>query len=256
MAGANIEVLTYGFSFNSDQGSFGMSTNSLVTAGDQTIVVDTGPSSRRVWLHKALESKGLAPEDVDIVILTHMHWDHCQNTDLFRNARILVHPTEMDYARNPNRSDMACAQYLADMVDKMKLELVSEGDTIIEGVSIVETPGHTKGHISVAVSAGNEKVLIAGDALPDSGSINRGLPTNVFWDVEDARSSMEKMVASAKVFYPGHDRPFRLEGEHIEYLEGPHSLEITNSTEGLGTTALSFTVIDARPVNINMVQKG
>jgi len=256
MPGANIDVLTYGFSFNSDQGSFGMSTNSLVTVGDRTIVVDTGPSSRRVWLHKALESKGLAPEDVDIVILTHMHWDHCQNTDLFRNARILVHPTEMDYARNPNRADMACAQYLADMVDKMKLELVSEGDTIIEGVSIVETPGHTKGHISVAVSAGNERVLIAGDALPDSGSVKRGLPTNVFWDVEDARSSVEKMVASAKVFYPGHDRPFRLEGDKIEYLEGPHSLEITNSTEGLGTTALSFTVIDARPVNINMVQKG
>ena len=57
MPGANIDVLTYGFSFNSDQGSFGMSTNSLVTVGDQTIVVDTGPSSRRVWLHKALPRK-------------------------------------------------------------------------------------------------------------------------------------------------------------------------------------------------------
>ncbi len=118
---ADIEVLTYGFSFNSDQGSFGMSTNSLVTVDGQTILVDTGPSSRRAWLYRALESKNLAPEDVDIVVLTHMHWDHCQNTDLFRNARILVHPTEMDYARNPNRADMAVAQYMADMVDKMKL---------------------------------------------------------------------------------------------------------------------------------------
>jgi N-acyl homoserine lactone hydrolase len=35
-----------------------------------------------------LESKGLTPDDVDVVILTHMHWDHCQNTDLFRNSRI------------------------------------------------------------------------------------------------------------------------------------------------------------------------
>ena len=256
MADANIEVLTYGFSFNSDQGSFGMSTNSLVTVGNQTIVIDTGPSSRRAWLHRALESKGLAPEDVDIVILTHMHWDHCQNTDMFRNSRILVHPTEMDYARNPNRSDFACAQYMADMVDKMKLELVSEGDKVIDGVTIVETPGHTKGHISVSVSSGNETVLIAGDALPDSGTIKRGLPTNVFWDVEDARSSVEKMVASSRVFYPGHDRPFKLEGDKIEYLHGPHNIEVINSTEGLGTTSLTFTVLDARPVNINMVQKG
>ena len=252
---AGIEILTYGFSFNSDQGSFGMSTNALVTVGNQTILVDTGPSSRRAWLYRALESKNLAPDDVDVVILTHMHWDHCQNTDMFRNARILVHPTEMDYARNPNRMDFAVAQYMADMVDKMKLELVSEGDTVVDGVSIVETPGHTKGHISVAVSDGNETVLIAGDALPDSGTIVRGLPTNVFWDVEDARTSVEKMLSSSRVFYPGHDRPFRLDGDQISYLEGPFNIEVTNSTEGLGETSLTFKVLSARPVNINTIQK-
>ena len=253
---ADIEVLTYGFSFNSDQGSFGMSTNSLVTVGNQTILIDTGPSSRRAWLHRALESKNLAPEDVDIVILTHMHWDHCQNTDLFRNARILVHPTEMDYARNPNRADFAVAQYMADMVDKMKLELVSEGDRVVEGVTIMETPGHSKGHISVAIGGGSETVLIAGDALPDSGTVIRGLPTNIFWDVEDAKASVEKMLASSRVFYPGHDRPFRLDGDKISYLEGPFNLEVINSTEGLGETSLTFKVLGTRPVNINTVQKG
>ena len=252
---ANIEVLTYGFSFNSDQGSFGMSTNSLVTVGNQTILVDTGPSSRRAWLFRALESKNLTPDDIDVVILTHMHWDHCQNTDMFRNARVLVHPTELDYARNPNRADFAVAQYMADMVDKMKVELVSEGDRITEGISIVETPGHTIGHISVAVSAGGENVLIAGDALPDSGTVARGLPTNVFYDVEDARSSVEKMLASSKIFYPGHDRPFRLEGDQISYLEGPFNIEVINSTEGLGETSLTFKVLATRPVNINTVQK-
>ena len=252
---ADIEVLTYGFSFNSDQGPLGLSTNTLVTVGNQTIVVDTGPSSRRKWLHEALEQKNLAPEDIDVVILTHMHWDHCQNTDLFRNARILVHPTEMDYARNPNRADHASAQYMADMVDKMKLELVSEGDKVIEGISIVETPGHTKGHISVSVSDANETVLIAGDALPDGGTVARGLPTNVFWDVEDARTSVEKMVSAARVFYPGHDRPFQLDGGQISYLEGPFSIEVTNSTEGLGETSLTFRVLATRPANINTVQK-
>ena len=252
---AKIEVLTYGFSFGSDQGSFGLATNALLTVGNQTIVVDTGPSSRRSWLYDALESKNLVPEDINVVILTHMHWDHCQNTDMFRNARILVHPAELDYARNPNRSDFAVAQYMADMVDKMKVELVSEGDRVVEGISIVETPGHTISHISVAVSAGGENVLIAGDALPDSGSVARGLPTNVFYDVEDARTSVEKMVASAQIFYPGHDRPFRLDKDQISYLEGPFNIEVTNSTEGLGETPLTFRVLAARPVNINIVQK-
>ena len=253
---ADIEVLTYGFSFSTDQGPFGFSTNSLVTAGGRTILVDTGPSARRSWLVQALQSKGLDPDDVDIVVLTHMHWDHCQNTDLFRNARILVHPTELDYARNPNRADFAVAQYMADMVDKMKVEPISQGDTVVEGITVMETPGHTKGHISVAVGEGSDTVLLTGDALPDSGSIIRGLPTNIFWDVEDARSSVQRMVSTSRVFYPGHDRPFRLEGGRIDYLHGPANLEVTNSTEGLGSTSLTFTVNAARPVNINPVQKG
>ena len=70
------------------------------------------------WPYRALESKNLTPDDIDVVILTHMHWDHCQNTDMFRNANVLVYPTELDYARNPNRADFAVAQYMADMVDK------------------------------------------------------------------------------------------------------------------------------------------
>ena len=253
---ANVEVLTYGFSFGSDQGAFGLATNSLVTVGNQTIVVDTGPASRRGWLHTALEEKSLAPEDIDVVILTHMHWDHCQNTDLFRNARILVHPVELDYARNPNRADFNMAQYMAEMVDKMKVELVSDGDRVVEGVTIIDTPGHTKGSISVLVTGAGETVLLTGDALPDSSAIGRGLPANVFWDVEDARASMEKMVGSSRIFYPGHDRPFRLTGDQIDYLYGPASIEVSNSTEGLGTTSLTFTVSATRPTNIDTVQKG
>jgi glyoxylase-like metal-dependent hydrolase (beta-lactamase superfamily II) len=126
----------------------------------------------------------------------------------------------------------------------------------VEGVSIIETPGHTKGHISVVVDEGDEKTLIAGDAMPDSGTVKRGLPYNIFWDVEDARESVEKMVDASQVFYPGHDRSFRLEGSEINYLYGPANIEIINSTEGLGTTSLTYTVHAARPVNIDTVQKG
>ena len=252
----SLEVLTYGFALTSDQGAFGYSTNSLLTVGNQNILVDTGPSSRRTVLYKALASNNLTPDDIDIVILTHMHWDHCQNTDLFRNARILLNPTEMDYARNPNRHDHTVARYMADMIDKMKVELVSEGDTVVEGVSIIDTPGHTKGHISVLVSLGEEKILLAGDAMPDSGTVSRGLPYNIFWDVEDARESVEKMVHTSRVFYPGHDRPFRLEDERINYLHGPGNIEVFNSTEGGGAASLTFTVNAVRPVNIDTVQKG
>ena len=138
----------------------------------------------------------------------------------------------------------------------MKLEPVSDGDQIADGVSIIDTPGHTKGHISVLVEVEGEKVLVAGDALPDSGTVKRGMPYNIFWDVEDATDSVQKMLDSSRVFYPGHDRPFRLDGDEISYLHGPSQVEFSNSNEGGGVTALTYKVHAHREVNISTVQKG
>ena len=176
---ANLDVLTYGFSFISPEGGFGWSSISLLEVGGQNIVVDTGPASRRGLLWSALDSRGLTPEDIDLVILTHMHWDHCQNTDMFSNARILVHPKEIDYAHNPNPADHNAAKYIADMMDKMRVEPISDGDVVAEGISIIDTPGHTLGHISVVADIGDENILVAGDAMPDGGTVTRKLPYNV-----------------------------------------------------------------------------
>ena len=251
-----LDILTYGFAFSSDQGNFGFSSISLLTLGSRHILIDTGPASRRVMLHKALQSRNLTPEEIDTVILTHLHWDHCQNTDLFRNARILLHPKELDYARNPSPRDISAAWYIADMLDKMKVEPVSDGDSIAEGVSIIDTPGHTKGHISVLTKVDGETVLVSGDALPDSGTVRRGVPYNVFWDLKDATESVEKMLDSSKVFYPGHDRPFRLDGDKATYLHGPSQIEIVDSNEGGGAVALAYRVEAHRAVNHDPVQKG
>ena len=252
---ATLDVLTYGFALNTDQGSFGYSTNSLLRVGNHNILIDTGPSSRRAFLYKALQARDLTPDDIDIIILTHMHWDHCQNTDLFKNARVVVNPTEIDYARNPNPWDLAVAAGMADLMRTMKIDVVSEGDTIVDGVSVLETPGHTKGHMSVLAEVDGERVLLAGDAMPESGTVARGMPYNIFWDLEDAKESVEKMVASSRVFYPGHDRPFRVDDERIVYLHGPENIQVMDSTEGGGSASLTFTVHAERSVNIDIVQK-
>ena len=251
----DIDVLTYGFSLVSDQGPFGFSTISLLNVGDQHILVDTGPASRRTMLVRTLQARGLAPEEIDLVVLTHMHWDHCSNADLFPNARVLVHPKEIDYANNPRRGDHNIASYYADMLSRLRVEPVSDGDRIAEGVSVMDTPGHTKGHISVSISVDGKDVLVSGDAMPDGGTVRRGLPYNVFWDVNDAAESVEKMVASADVFYPGHDRPFTLSGEDVGYLEGPIGMEVTGYVEGGAPSAMTYVVHPTRAPNIDTVQK-
>ena len=249
-----IDVLTYGFSLVSDQGPFGFSTISLLTVGGRRVLVDTGPASRRTMLVETLRGRGLSPEEIDLVVLTHMHWDHCANADLFPNARVLVHPKEIDYANNPRRGDHNVASYYADMLSRLRVEPVSDGDRIVEGVSVMDTPGHTKGHVSVSVSVDGRDVLVSGDAMPDGGTVRRGLPYNVFWDVDDAAASVEKMVASADVFYPGHDRPFTLSGDRVGYLEGPIGMEVTGYVEGGAPSAMTYVVHPTRTPNIDPVQ--
>ena len=67
------------------------------------------------------------------------------------------------------------------------------GETVAVGVSITDAPGHTKSHISILVDMGEDKILVAGDALPDGGTVKRGLPCNVFSDENDATESVAKM---------------------------------------------------------------
>ncbi len=140
------------------------------------------------------------------------------------------------------------------MLGKMKVEPASDGDSVADGVSVMDTPGHTKGHISVLLESGGDKVLVAGDALPDSGTVKRKLSFMVCWDVDDAAESVEKTLDASRVFYPGHDRPFRLDGEEISYLHEPTAVEVRDTNKG-GGAALTFRVIAKRPVNIDTVQK-
>jgi glyoxylase-like metal-dependent hydrolase (beta-lactamase superfamily II) len=253
---ANLDVLTYGFTISTNQGGMGFSSITLLTTASRRILIDTGPASRRALLHEALKSRGLEYGDIDTVLLTHLHWDHCQNTDLFTNARILVGRGELAYAKNPARGDYSAAWYIADMMDKMKAETVSEGDRIADGVSIIETPGHTIGHISVVLDVDDHKVLVTGDALPDSGTVVRGKPYNIFWDENDAQASVEKMVHTSHTFYPGHDMPFHVHDGEIDYLHPPVNLEISTSNEAGHPKSITYKVFGKQPINHNPLQKG
>ena len=86
-----IELLLTGFNVNCDQGSFAFCTIALIR-GRNNILVDVGHKGRANLLRESLEQAQVKEEDINMVVLTHAHWDHCQNIDMFPNARILIHP--------------------------------------------------------------------------------------------------------------------------------------------------------------------
>jgi glyoxylase-like metal-dependent hydrolase (beta-lactamase superfamily II) len=213
-----VEVLLSGYTFNSDQTRMGLSTVALIR-GQQLTVVDVAHFGRRTMLVEQLESRGIALESVERVILTHAHWDHSQNTDIFPNAEIVIHAKELEYTRNPRPRDFATARYFAESIQGQRVREIA-GETELEpGVTCIETPGHTRGHISVLVDTEAGRVCIGGDAVSDAGAVGRGTPALIFWSEEEARASVKKVLAASSIIYPGHDRPFMIDTDgEVEYL--------------------------------------
>ena len=233
-----IEHLLTGFHVTVDQGALALCTVVLIR-GQKNILVDTGHKGRASMLKDSLESAGLKPEDIDTVVLTHSHWDHTQNVDMFPNARILINPKELEYAASPKPSDLATARYFHAMLEGHDIEEVAEGAEIEPGVSILDTPGHTRGHVSVLVETSQGTVAISGDALPMAHSVVTKQIMAIFWDEKEAVNSIEKLLAASRVFYPGHDRAFRLLARNaVEYISGADSIRVILGHDGAGDMTL------------------
>ncbi|MCX7973343.1 MAG: MBL fold metallo-hydrolase [Candidatus Aminicenantes bacterium] len=133
-------------------------------------------------LKRALKEVGIGPEDINFVINTHLHFDHCgHNTEkrgddflpTFPRALYLIQKGEWEAALNPNERDKS--SYLeANFLPLMKagqVELIEGDKEIMPGVKIVLTPGHTAFHQSVLISDGTKEIFFAGDLVPTSAHI-------------------------------------------------------------------------------------
>ena len=153
------------------------SSSTLILSRGCKIVVDTGQKSDEEAILQALEGLQIRPEDVDILVNTHRHSDHCGNNHLFCRARALA--------------------------------AAADGEMIASGVRVLATPGHSPDSISVVVRA-EETVVLAGDALPTMGNYLKKVPPALHTDRNLALASMVRIMEIADIVVPGHDRPFSL----------------------------------------------
>ena len=124
-----------------------------------------------------MKAKGVTPEDVDVVLHTHLHPDHVGwnmsgDAPTFPNARYYVPQADWDFfsgalAANPQMEKVIPLKELG------RLELYDGEITITSEVTTLPTPGHTMGHCSVLVNSGGEKVLIAGDLAHHPAQVDR-----------------------------------------------------------------------------------
>lgn len=222
--GPQIDVLLEGYGVNTNIGLTALCAVVLIegpdSAGRHTrILVDPAHVGRRTFLWEALAGRGLSAADIDMVVLTHAHWDHVQNIDVFDHAPLYLNPDERRYCQSPHRNDWATPAWTGAILERMDLREVEEGDELIPGVGVVDLSGHTVGSIGITVENQDGRSLVTGDALHyASVALSRANPL-VFWDDEQARCSIDRAVGMADIIYPGHDQAFRLtSGREIEYI--------------------------------------
>jgi N-acyl homoserine lactone hydrolase len=152
-----------------------------------------------------LAELGIAPQDIDYVINTHLHFDHAGNNDLLEKATFLVQRDHYELAKgNPSFPN----QYWN--LPALRYELIDGARTVLPGVEVIPTPGHAVGHQSVLVRlAESGNVILCGDAIYTQENLDHDA-----WDGQAdpaaARKSALELQRIAEeehaVMFYGHDR--------------------------------------------------
>lgn len=197
--------------------------------GSRKVLVDTSFSTveaaarlspgSKVWrdqsqeIEAALASVGVMPSEVEFVILTHLHFDHCGNNRLFPQARFLIQREELRYAAAPDPvQEMAYSPICRGMhPDYLGTSFeVVEGEVVIApGLVVVPVPGHTPGSQAVLVESGGKMFGIAGDLLPLEENINSLIPAGIHTDIASWYRSARMLMSRCDVVIPGHDKSYR-----------------------------------------------
>jgi len=109
---------------------------------------------------QGLAKFGLAPGDIELVIQTHLHFDHCFNTARCSKAKVVVQQRELESARDPH--PVLAGMYRSDLFEGLDFEIVEGAKEILPGLEVIPSPGHTPGCQSVAVDTSAGKAVISG----------------------------------------------------------------------------------------------
>jgi len=192
----------------------------LIVTDEERILIDTGigelPEKYRKFytvrrkqgetLKARLQRYNLKPEEIDIVVNTHLHFDHCGNNKVFRNAKFYVQTDELRYAYAPDRFQQA--SYIRELFD-LEIDYVPlrGSHRITEDVRVILTPGHSIGHQSVVVEKDGKNYVYCGDAAPLRENLERRNIPGVLYRSDQALQSIDKLrsIENAVYIY-SHDK--------------------------------------------------
>jgi len=199
--------------------------------GDKKILVDTGEMNpiqseerqraiggKIYTFEQGLARWNLVPKDIDLIIHTHLHNDHCENDYKCENAKIIVHETELATIHDPHPLDYRyLLDYIEDVEDNGQIHALNGDTQILPGISCVHTPVHTAGGLSVFIDTPSGKAVITGfcvinenfhPPLEIKAMELEVIPPGTHVNVYEAYDIMLKIKDAADILLPLHEPAF------------------------------------------------
>ncbi|WP_411752275.1 MBL fold metallo-hydrolase [Serratia sp. (in: enterobacteria)] len=204
----------------------------LVNTGTHLVLVDAGTAQcfgpTLGAIKNNLRAAGYQPEQVDMILLTHLHPDHaCGITDqgkaAFPNATVYASKADGDYWLSKEMALKApkdaqpmfkmAQDAVAPYADQGKLKLYSPGEQLLPELEVIATPGHTPGHASYLFSSGGQKLLLWGDIV-HSHSLQFAKPEVA---VDFDTDSKQAIATRQKVFADAAENKLWVGGAHLPF---------------------------------------
>ena len=181
----------------------GYDSNTYLIVGKKNILIDPGTPNTFNMLKDEIKNTA---KDIDYIINTHCHYDHAGSDYLYEeyfNAPIIIHDLEVDDLKN-NTNTTVSALFNRELTPPKEIIPISEvlGELEKYNIEIVETPGHTKGSISLIYKDN----LITGDTLFAYGVGRWDFPTGSLIDLRSSVSKLERIAYERNIMniLPGH----------------------------------------------------
>lgn len=186
----------------------------LIITGEEKILIETGigelPETHRKFhtikrkpdqtLKAQLQRHDIKPEDITIVVNTHLHFDHCGNNALFPKAKFYVQAEELRYAYAPDRFQKAA--YIREFFDaNLDYVPVSGRYQLTEDIILIPTPGHSIGHQSVLIRGEKRNYVYCGDAAPLRENLEKRNIPGVLYRADEALRSIDKLRSIKNAVY-------------------------------------------------------
>lgn len=198
----------------------------IVERDGRIALIDTGYDvTERDWLGEVsvlpvpdgLSLAGIDPLDVELVVLTHFHFDHIGWVDLFDNARIVCSRVEYHYWMGKKHAgqlngEFTTAELLQPIEDAERsgrVHFVDETEEVFPGLTVIPIGGHCPGELFVTVEANGNGLILAADAAHFEIQIEQGWPFFAYTDLDDMLAGLAQIKELAAItgwgVVPGHD---------------------------------------------------